>query len=79
MNAGTAWPVAPTEGWLETAATLQMWSQVVGKVRLALAPAENHWWHIALYLTARGLTTSPMPDGKGGAFRSTSISSTTRS
>jgi hypothetical protein len=64
-----AWPVAPTEGWLETAATLQMWSQVVGKVRLAYAPPENHWWHIALYLTARGLTTSPMPDGKGGAFQ----------
>jgi hypothetical protein len=57
------WPEAPREGWLETAATLQMWSQVVGKVRLARAPRENHWWHVALYLTARGLTTSPMPDG----------------
>lgn len=58
-----AWPEAQREGWLETAATLQMWSQVVGKVRLARAPRENHWWHIALYLTGRGLTTSPMPDG----------------
>jgi hypothetical protein len=46
-----AWPEAPREGWLETAATLQIWSQVVGKVRLARAPRENHWWHIALYLT----------------------------
>ncbi len=70
MTAATAeWPAAPTDGWLETAATLQMWSQVVGKVRLALAPPENHWWHIALYLTPRGLTTSPMPDGRGGAVQ----------
>jgi hypothetical protein len=58
-----AWPEAQREGWLETAATLQMWSQVVGKVRLARAPRENHWWHVVFYLTARGLTTSPMPDG----------------
>ncbi len=63
-----AWPEAPTEGWLETAATLQMFSQVVGKVRLARAPRENHWWHVALYLTSRGLTTSPMPD-RNGAFQ----------
>lgn len=60
-----AWPEAPVAGWLATAATLQMWSQIVGKVRLARAPRENHWWHVALYLTARGLTTSPMPDGNG--------------
>jgi hypothetical protein len=40
-----------------------MWSQIVGKVRLARAPFQNHWWHVPLYLTARGLTTSPMPDG----------------
>ncbi len=58
-----AWPEAPREGWLETAATIQRWAQIVGKVRLARAPQENHWWHIALYLTPRGLTTSPMPDG----------------
>ena len=42
---------------------MQMWTQIVGKVRLARAPMSNHWWHIALYVTARGLTTSPMPDG----------------
>ncbi len=59
------WPEAPVENWLATAATLQMWSQVVGKVRLARSPRENHWWHVALYLTARGLTTSPIPDGSG--------------
>lgn len=57
------WPEAPTDGWLQTCATLQMWSQIVGKVRLARAPYENHWWHVPLYLTARGLTTSAMPAG----------------
>jgi hypothetical protein len=62
-DSSTGWPEAPHNGWLETAATVQMWSQVVGKVRLARAPRENHWWHIALYLTARGLTTSPIPEG----------------
>lgn len=62
-SAGDAWPAAPTEGWLETCTTLQLWTQIVGKVRLARAPVENHWWHIPLYLTARGLTTSPTPDG----------------
>jgi hypothetical protein len=60
-----AWPKAPVEGWLATAATLQMSSQIVGKIRLARSPRENHWWHVALYLTARGLTTSPIPDGNG--------------
>jgi hypothetical protein len=63
MSSNAGWPEAPREGWLETAATLQMWSQIVGKVRLARAPSQNHWWHIPLYLTARGLTTSPIPDG----------------
>jgi hypothetical protein len=58
-----AWPEAPVGGWLDTCATLQMWSQIVGKVRLARAPQQNHWWHVALYLTAHGLTTSAIPDG----------------
>ena len=62
-GASESWPEAPVEGWLETCATLQLWSQMVGKVRLARAPFQNHWWHVPLYLTARGLTTSPMPDG----------------
>ena len=57
----------PVAAWADTYATLHMWSQVVGKVRLALAPPVNHWWHVALYVTARGLTTSPIPY-RGGAF-----------
>jgi hypothetical protein len=62
MTPALAWPEAPAEGWLDTCVTLQMWSQMVGKVRLTRAPFQNHWWHTTLYLTARGLTTSPMPD-----------------
>jgi hypothetical protein len=61
------WPLLPVAAWADTYATLHMWSQVVGKVRLALAPPVNHWWHVALYVTARGLTTSPIPY-RGGAF-----------
>src|SRR5207253_11400730 len=55
------WPTLPLGEWQATHDTLHMWLQIVGKTRLALAPAQNHWWHVALYLTARGLTTSPMP------------------
>ena len=58
-----AWPEAPVDGWLTTCATIHMWTQIVGKVKLARAPAANHWWHVALYLTPRGLTTSVIPDG----------------
>lgn len=57
------WPVLPLDGWRDTYATLHMWTQMVGKTRLTLAPMENHWWQVALYLTPRGLTTSPMPYG----------------
>lgn len=57
-----AWPALPLNAWQETCATLHMWSQVVGKVRLAKTPPVNHWWHVPLYLTSRGLTTSPIPD-----------------
>jgi len=56
-----AWPPLPVGEWADTYATLHMWTQVVGKIRLALAPRMNHWWQVPLYLTARGLTTSPMP------------------
>lgn len=55
------WPPLPLRGWTETYATLHRWLQIVGKTRLALAPAQNHWWHTTLYLTARGLGTSPIP------------------
>jgi hypothetical protein len=57
------WPALPFSEWAETAATLHMWTQVVGKIRLSLAPWTNHSWHVTLYLTARGLTTSPIPHG----------------
>lgn len=61
------WPALPLEGWLDTHDTLHMWLQMVGKVRLQLTPKENHWWNAALYLTSRGLTTSPIRY-QGGAF-----------
>ncbi len=55
------WPALPLEAWRDTCETLHMWTQIVGKVRLDLSPFENHWWHVPLYVTARGLTTSPIP------------------
>jgi hypothetical protein len=55
------WPPLPLAGWADTRATLHLWTQVVGKVRLALTPLVNHWWNVTLYPSARGLTTSPMP------------------
>jgi hypothetical protein len=58
------WPALPLDEWAETYATLHMWTQVIGKVRLARAPFVNHWWQVPLYVTARGLTTSPIPDGR---------------
>ena len=56
-----AWPPLPYAEWQDSCATLPMWMQIVGKIRLALAPPVNHWWHVPLYATSRGLTTSPMP------------------
>lgn len=57
------WPALPFHEWRETCATLHMWTQIVGKVRLAQSPWTNHSWHVTLYLTARGLSTSPIPFG----------------
>ncbi len=57
------WPALPLEAWEPTRATLHMWTQIVGKVRLALSPYVNHWWQVPLYVSARGLTTSPIPYG----------------
>src|SRR3954462_8947233 len=57
------WPALPLDEWKETYATLHRWSQIVGKVRLARTPWVNHSWHVTLYVTARGLTTSPIPYG----------------
>src|SRR5260370_39045404 len=59
----TDWPALPLPDWQETCATLHMWLQVVGKVRLACAPMLNHWWQVPLYVTARGLTTSLVHHG----------------
>jgi Family of unknown function (DUF5996) len=55
------WPSLPLEAWQDTYATLHMWTQIVGKVRLALSPRLNHWWEVPLYVSSRGLTTSPIP------------------
>src|ERR1700688_3648394 len=59
------WPELPLDAWQDTYATLHMWTQVVGKVRLALSPRVNHWWEVPLYVSARGLTTSPIPYENG--------------
>ncbi len=59
----SVWPELPLEEWQDTYATLHMWTQIVGKIRLAQTPRINHWWNVPLYLTARGLTTSSMPHG----------------
>src|SRR5919205_463916 len=57
------WPALPFAEWKATCKTLHMWMQIVGKIRLALTPWVNHSWHVTLYVTARGLTTSPIPYG----------------
>jgi len=57
------WPELPLDAWKPTYATLHMWTQMVGKVRLALAPPTNHFWNVALYVDACGLTTSSIPYG----------------
>src|SRR5258707_12477494 len=57
------WPELPTAAWRDSYATLHLWTQIVGKIRLTRAPWLNHSWHVALYVIPRGLTTSPVPDG----------------
>jgi hypothetical protein len=59
-----SWPALPLASWKDTCATLHMWTQIVGKVRLALTPKVNHWWNVPLYVSSRGLTTSPIPYGE---------------
>jgi len=58
------WPALPLDSWKDTYATLHMWTQIVGKVRLRLTPLVNHWWNVPLYVSARGLTTSRIPYGE---------------
>jgi Family of unknown function (DUF5996) len=62
------WPDLPLSDWADTCATLHLWTQVVGKIRLAHAPMVNHWWQVPLYVSCRGLTTSPIPYG-GESFQ----------
>jgi len=57
------WPELPTAAWRDTSATLQLFTQVIGKFRLARSPWLNHSWQVTLYVTSRGLSTSPIPDG----------------
>ena len=56
-----AWPDLPYSAWADTCVTLHLWTQIVGKIRLAFTPWLNHSWHVPFYVTARGLTTSPIP------------------
>lgn len=58
------WPMLRVDDWADTRETVHMWTQIVGKIRLAKAPMVNHWWQVALYVTPRGLTTSAIPDGQ---------------
>jgi uncharacterized protein DUF5996 len=59
------WESLPDKEWQPTIRSLHRWSQIVGKIRMALTPPMPHWWHVTLYVSARGLTTSPMPYGGG--------------
>src|SRR5262245_50381502 len=61
QRSNAAWPELPYLAWKDTCSTLHLWTQIVGKIRLSCAPWLNHSWHVALYCTARGLTTSLIP------------------
>jgi hypothetical protein len=63
ISRSEAWPALPLKEWQETYHNLHMWTQIVGKVRLELTEKTNHWWNVPLYVSARGLTTSPIPYG----------------
>ena len=63
VDTRAAWPALSLDEWRDTYATLHMWTQIVGKTSLALARWQNHWWQVALHVTARGLATGPMPYG----------------
>ncbi len=65
MLSGDPWPPLPYAEWQDTCKTLHMWLQVAGKIRMTLSPPLNHWWHVTLYVTARGLSTPPIPYGDG--------------
>ena len=61
MKRSEAWPALPLAEWQDTYRTLHMWTQIVGKIRMALSPPLNHWWHTTLYVDSTGLTTGPVP------------------
>jgi hypothetical protein len=63
MHDDAVWPALPADAWADTRDTVHMWTQIVGKVRMATTPMTNHWWNVTLYVSQRGLTTSPMPYG----------------
>jgi hypothetical protein len=65
MATAELWPALPLKDWQDTYRTLHMWTQIVGKVRMALYPPLNHWWHVTLYVSPRGLITGPIPYPKG--------------
>jgi uncharacterized protein DUF5996 len=65
----SAWPSLPIEEWAATRDTLQLWTQIVGKVRMVNTPIVNHWWNVPLYVTGRGLTTSLVPHQHGPSFQ----------
>ena len=69
-NFSESWPALPFEAWRDTCETLHLWTQIVGKVKMELSPFVNHWWHVTLYITPRGLTTSAIPY-QGGTFEVT--------
>lgn len=68
-NTAGSWPSIPVDDWQDTRDTLQLYAQVVGKVRMANEPLLNHWWNVPLYVTGTGLTTSLMPHPTGPAFQ----------
>src|SRR5947209_5163077 len=57
------WPALPLDAWTATRETVHLWTQIVGKIRMANTPVVNHWWNVTLYVTSTGLTTSAMPHG----------------
>jgi hypothetical protein len=65
LRGAHVWPTLPLQEWKSTCDTLHMWTQIVGKVRMALSPRVNHWWEVPLYVSSRGLTTSPIPYNAG--------------
>src|SRR3954471_24967495 len=65
MTQVAEWPRLRLADWTDTRETLHMWAQIVGKIRMTHTPAVNHWWHVTLYVSARGLTTSAVPFGTG--------------